>query len=76
MDESYYYDYYFILLQGVQYFDSGDYNAAAHKKEKQKMLDLPGRPAINPAMARLQGRPPSKLSAPKSGLASVARSEQ
>ena len=71
--------FYFTFKKGVQYFDSGDYNAAS-RKDKQRIAGLPGRPAMNPAMARLQGRPPSKLTSagppPRSGLANVTRSEQ
>ena len=79
------YDFFIIAImcvyfkKGVQYFDSGDYNAAS-RKDKQRIAGLPGRPAMNPAMARLQGRPPSKLTSagppPRSGLANVTRSEQ
>lgn len=66
----------------MQYFDSGDYNAAS-RKDKPRIAENPipvVRPPLNPALSRVRGgKPmaagPSKL-AGGSGLATVTRSEQ
>lgn len=65
-----------FFLQGIQYFDSGDYNAAS-RKDKQKIADNPN--PINPAVARLRHKTtPSKLASrppPPSGLQAATRAE-
>ncbi len=54
---------YYLLFQGTQYFDSGEYAIQGSRKGKQEIALHP-KPVFNPALARLHGGGGRPLIAP------------